>query len=144
MSTIWILLIGAGAAIIAVLAIVAGRLLWRLRQQNRARQQRLGETAQRALEGIRVLAGSYLAGQVEACEVALRITVLLDQPGIPAPLRGHGQVFAELAGELGHIPTHQAWRDLPAPRRSQLRSEMDQLEIRYRERLLVAARALTA
>lgn len=144
MLTNWWWLLAAGVIVVGVLAVIAGRLLWQLRAQQQAQQQRVKETALQARDGIRVLAGSYLAGQVESSEVSLRIAVLLDQPGVSADVRQRGKPFIELAAELSHIPTHQAWKDLPAEQRRAFRTQMEMLESRHQSALQGAAGALLA
>lgn len=144
MVTNWWWLLAAAVAVVGVLAVIAGRLLWQLRVQQRAQQQRVNETALQAQDGIRVLAGSYLAGQVESSEASLRIAVLLDQPGVANEVKQRGQPFVGLAGELAHIPTHQAWKDLPADQRRAFRAQMETLESRYQSALKGAAEELLA
>ncbi len=133
-----------GLVIIAVLAGIAGRLLWQLRQQRLAAQARARHWASEARDSIRILAGSLLAGQVGGSEAALRIAVLLDQPAQPQSLRQRGEVFTEMAAQLAHIPTHKDWKALSSQQRQAYTAEMDALEARYREPLRQGAEALLA
>lgn len=141
----WVLLT-VGLFIVVVLAAMAYRAVSQLRQQQRqlqrAQEQRVSETSLSALEGVRILAGSYLAGQVQASEVSLRIAVLLDQPGHPYEITSAGKAFTEMAAKLAHIPTHQAWKDLPVARQRKLRTEMENLETQHQDELTQSAEAL--
>ncbi|MBD2858113.1 DUF2489 domain-containing protein [Spongiibacter sp. KMU-158] len=162
--TPWII---AGSVIILVLAVIAGRLLWQLRQQRKqqvvmaspavqfhdAAQGSAGDSAASkaenseaqgvaALQGIRILAGAYLEGQVGAPEASLRIAVLQQHRDVSAACREQAAAFIELAEKLAHIPSHQAWKDLSRDQRDAFREEMDSLEAEFRERLQEAARSL--
>lgn len=140
----WWWLVLLALVVIGVLGTIAGRLLWQLRHQRRAQRQRADETARQARRGIQVLAGSYLAGQVEASEAALRITVLLDQSAVSDQVRQQARPFVALAEELADVPTHRAWKALPDAQRRAFRRQMDVLETRHREALETAAQALVA
>ncbi len=139
----------AGGLVILVLAIIAGRMLWLLRRQTRARkidtavqQQEVQEHGLAALHSIRILAASYLDGQVEACEVALRIAALQEHRDVSVACREQAAAFVELAAELAHIPSHGEWKALTREERDRFREEMSALEGRYHARLQQAAQLL--
>lgn len=147
----WTVLVSAGAVIVAVLAVIAGRLLWLLRRQQRAEQARVEaesavgrQVAVEALDSVQILARCYLAGQVEGSEAALRIAVLLDQPAMPAAHREQGRPFTEVAAKLAHIPTHADWNALSRSERDRFREEMSELEGRFADAMRSSAQELVA
>lgn len=153
----------AGGVVIAVLAVIAGRLLYLLHRQHRAgaplrgrdqaRSNSLGVAMQEpqeavtahgveALQGIRILASSYLEGQVGAPEAALRIAALQQHRDVSAACREQAAVFVEVAEQLAHIPSHGAWKALSRAERDAFRGEMEVLEVEYKARLQQAAKSL--
>ena len=139
----------AALLIIAVLAVIAGRLLWQLRQRGRQQAQAsAAASAQRseqslaARDSIRILAGCYLQGQVDAAEVSLRIAGLLPEAALDSSAQTQAAVFAEMAAALAHIPTHDLWRQLDADQRGQYQEEIRELSARYGPRLQSAATVL--
>ena len=77
---VWLI---AATLIIVVLMVIAGRLLWQLREQRQREQaersgfqNELAVQGVAAREGISILTRSYLAGQLGASECALRVAVL--------------------------------------------------------------------
>jgi len=143
---LWLIL---AALIIAVLAAVAGNLLWRLRLQTQAEKAALQQAEQESLaeqidaqQGIEVLARCYLGGQVGGSELALRIAVLAETARRDRNYLKDTAVFSEMAAALAHIPTHQAWKSLSAEERAKYSTEMALLEGKYSEQIRAAAAAI--
>ena len=148
MADYWVWLFLA-VLVIAVLAAIAGRLLWRLHLQTRAEKVALQQAAQVSLseqieaqKGINILARCYISGQLGGSELALRIAVLAETAGLDSAYSKNTAVFTEMAAALAHIPTHQAWKNLTAEQRANYGAEMALLEGRYSEELRAAAAAI--
>ena len=148
MSDYWVWL-SVGAFIVAVLAVIAGRLMWRLQRQTRAENMGLQRAQQEAMAeqteaqgGINILARCYLGGQLGGSELALRIAVLAETANLDSNYNKDTLVFTEMAAALAHIPTHQDWKRLSAEQRAKYGAEMALLEGKYSEQLRAAAQAL--
>lgn len=144
---VWLI---AGGLIIAVLAVVAGKLMWQLRSQRQQEQaERLNYQSELAVqglaarEGIVILARSYLAGQLGACECALRVAVLSEAATMDSAYHADLAIFSDMAAQLAHIPTHGDWKALSAEQRASFSAEMGVLEARYLDKLQGAAGRLS-
>ncbi|PKM31162.1 MAG: DUF2489 domain-containing protein [Gammaproteobacteria bacterium HGW-Gammaproteobacteria-11] len=131
-----------GLVIILALAVYA-IVLWRqvLRRQALLKAQQQESTQQLAAD-IRFLAGSLLDGQLPLIEGCIRIKVLLDNyqgPGRDDPAFA---VFERIYDDTAHIPTHQAWKDLPVAERRLHERRMETLERDHKESVEQAARLL--
>ena len=103
----------AGLIIILVLAAYA-LSLWRdVRRKTELEQQQQHDREQRLAADIEFLAQSLVNGQVPPIEGAIRIKVLLDNYTGPRRETLDLAVFETVYDATAHIPTHQAWKDLP-------------------------------
>ena len=136
-------LVISGLLVIFLLAGYAAWLwhkVWRHRQQ----QEQLAHERNARLRGdLYILAHSLLDGQIPLIEGAIRIKVLLDNYTGPRPANLSTEIFETIYDATAHIPTHQAWKDLPSAQRQQHEQLMEQLEQQHREVLLSAAQALS-
>mgnify|MGYP003663972592 FL=1 len=140
----------AASVIIVVLAVIAGRLLWQLRaQQRREEAERLGYESESAVqrkaarEGISILVRSYIAGQVGASECALRVAVLSETAAMDAAFSADIGVFRDMAAALAHIPTHAGWKALSSAQRAAYTTEMADIEAQYSDSLQLASERLS-
>lgn len=137
----WLIL--AGLIIIAGLAIYAA-VLWRRVWQARRKSKSLESARNERLAGdIQLLAQSLLNAQVPVTEAAIRIKVLLDNYSGPRPAGLDVQVFEQIYEATAHIPTHQAWKDLPEAEQDSHREQMEILEEEHRAEVDRAARQLS-
>lgn len=137
----WFIL--AGVAIILVLAIYAA-VLWRqVRRKNDAQHALQREREERLATDIEFLAKSLTSGQLPAIEGAIRIKVLLDNYTGPRREILDLTVFETVYDATAHIPTHQAWKDLPRGERRVLEAEMADIEQSHKLRLEEAAAQLS-
>ncbi|MFT5889229.1 MAG: hypothetical protein ACI9BO_002055 [Zhongshania sp.] len=137
--------------IILVLAIIAGRLLWRLRLQNRQQRSETVEIQENqqvqsleARQGIRVLSRSYLAGQLGGSEFVLRVAVLAETAKLEQEGAEDKALFVGLALSMAHIPTHHDWQALGREDKAKYTTEMALFEGSYREQLQLAAQRLAS
>lgn len=133
----------AGLIVILVLAAYA-LYLWReVRRRNTIEQQQHREREQRLAADIEFLAQSLVSGQLPPIEGAIRIKVLLDN--YTGPRRGTLDlaVFETVYDATAHIPTHQAWKDLPRATRRKHEETMLAIETSHKSRLEEAAAQLS-
>lgn len=139
-TTDWLVI--SGLLVICILAGYAAWLwyrIWRSRQQQAMLQQ---ERNTRLAGDLRILAQGLLAGQLPPIEGAIRIKVLLDNYSGARPSDLDASVFETLYDATAHIPTHQAWKDLPLAQRQQHERQMEELEQQYHDELHRAAQSL--
>ena len=118
----------AGLIIILVLAAYA-LSLWRdVRRKTELEQQQQRDREQRLAADIEFLAQSLVNGQVPPIEGAIRIKVLLDNYTGPRRETLDLAVFETVYDATAHIPTHQAWKDLPRTTRREHEETMLAIE----------------
>lgn len=137
----WLIILGLITIFaLALYAVILWRRVWR-NQQRLARQE---QERNARLEGdIRILAQSLLSGQLPLIEGAIRIKVLLDNYSGQRRADLDLQVFETIYDATAHIPTHQAWTDLPKTQRRLHERQMETLETQHRSDVLQIARALS-
>lgn len=135
--------------IIVVLTAIAGNLLWKLRKQNQKAELAFKEQEQKAAakvvqtqKDIQFIAKAYLARQVDLSEASLRIHHLANCLGLEGNQRVKVSVFDTVATEIGHIPTHQAWRTLNKEDKTGFRKLFSKLETQYSEQAKLLAKPL--
>lgn len=139
-STFWLLL--AGGLIIGGLGLYAWQLwrqVWRREAHNREQLQARNHRLQ---EDLRILAGSLLDEQLPLIEGCIRIKVLLDNYQGKQRSSLPDGIFSLIYDATAHIPTHQAWKDLPREQRLAFEQLMMQLEETHRTAIEQAAREL--
>ncbi len=132
----------AGLLLIFLLAGYAAWLWYRVWRNRQRQDQTLRDRNARLSGDIRILAQGLLDGQLPLIEGAIRIKVLLDNYTGARPADLDTDIFETLYQATAHIPTHQAWKDLPAAQRRQHEQHMESLEQQHREALLRAAESL--
>lgn len=138
----WLIILGLVIIFaLALYAVVLWRRVWR-NQQRLAQQER--ERNDRLEADIRILAQSLLAGQLPVIEGAIRIKVLLDNYSGERRADLDVQVLNSIYDATAHIPTHQAWQDLPKPERRLHERQMQTLEAQHRSAVQQIAQQLSA
>lgn len=141
-TTDWLIIGG-----LLVIFMLAGYAAWLWYQvwRNRQRQaQQLQERNARLAGDIRILAQGLLDGQLPLIEGAIRIKVLLDNYSGPRQADVETEVFETIFDATAHIPTHEAWKQLPVAERRLHERQMETLEQQHGERLRQAAQRLRA
>jgi len=122
MSTILILII-LGASIILVLAVIAGRLVFRVYQQKKERAVKLQalEAANRKAQvehrqwlnkSIQILAQAVDNNELTLTEASIRISGLLDALAVSTEVKTEFSAFYQLREKTSHIPYLDAWKNL--------------------------------
>lgn len=132
----------AGLAIILALAAYA-LVLWRqVQRKSETEQAQRREREERLAADIEFLANSLTTGQLPPIEGAIRIKVLLDNYTGPRRETLDLTVFETVYDATAHIPTHQAWKQLPRDERRVLEAQMEEIEQTHQSRLQEAAAQL--
>lgn len=118
--------------------------LWRKVWQRQAAARASEQQRNRDLaEDIRFLANSLLSGQLPLIEGSIRIKVLMDNYSAGLlPDHDHA-VFSLIYDETVHIPTHKAWKALPASERKAHEKHMQRLEQEHADRVREAAQRIS-
>lgn len=143
-------LIGAAALIIVVLVVIAVRLQLKVRAQEAERREKLQALEQAAAEqrerinkSIQVIALATLQEeQLTLTEASLRIRGLLDGLAVDETVQKEFVAFYELAKATEHIPILEEWKALSLKKRLAFDKERTDLEEKYREFVLDAARRI--
>ena len=138
--TEWLVL--SGLLLIFLLAGYAAWLWYRVWRNRQRQAESLQARNQRLAGDIQLLSRALLDGQLPPIEGAIRLKVLLDNYSGPRPADLDIEVLEILYSATAHIPTHQAWKDLPLAERRQHERDMAELEQQHREALLRSAEAL--
>ena len=122
MSVLSILIV-IGAAIIVVLSVIAGRLVYKLYQQKKAhaaKMQAIEEANQKAQreqrewlnKSIQILALAVHQDELTLTEASIRISGLLDSLDVHADIKAEFSAFYQLREKTSHIPYLEAWQKL--------------------------------
>ena len=148
-NSLSIVLVLAAGLIIVVLASVAAYLHWqlygrRLRNQQLlvAQEAAMAKKRQEAANSLRIIAKSYLSGQVELAEAGIRISRLMDYLGLSEAERAPYRVFDQVNGQLAHIPILKEWKSLPKKDKRNHQKTFTTTESVYKNFALEAAQLL--
>ncbi|PSJ37825.1 DUF2489 domain-containing protein [Zobellella taiwanensis] len=110
----WLMAALAGGIIIVGLAVYAGILLARLRQQTQQRQQAIHRRNERILDSIRTIAMAVRDDQCNLSEGAIRLTNLLNtlQFSQPKDFATDYPGLYDLYDRVKEMPTHEARNQL--------------------------------
>lgn len=140
-------LILVGLLVIIGLAAYAIYLQILLRHQKAERQTQAEQLAANLEErrkhhrnSIRVLASAIDAEQVTLTEGAIRISMLVSQLNLGEQERADFQVFFQLTEATAHIPILDAWKKLNTRDKLRFDREREEIEEKYREFVVDAAR----
>ncbi len=141
------LLILVGSLVIIGLAAYAMYLQVQLRHQKAERQAQaeqlaadLEERREHYRNSIRVLASAIDAEQVTLTEGAIRISMLVSQLNLGEQERTDFQVFFQLTEATAHIPILEEWKKLNTRDKLRYDREREEIEEKYREFVVDAAR----
>lgn len=125
----WLIILGLVIIFaLALYAVVLWRRVWHKQQLMTAQENERNSR----LEGdIRILAQGLVTGQLPVIEGAIRIKVLLDNYSGPRRADLDTRVFETIYDATAHIPTHQAWKDLPKAQRRLHERQMETLETQH-------------
>lgn len=125
----WLMILGLVIIFaLALYAVVLWRRVWQKQQLMTAQENERNSR----LEGdIRILAQGLVTGQLPVIEGAIRIKVLLDNYSGPRRADLDTRVFETIYDATAHIPTHQAWKDLPKAQRRLHERQMETLETQH-------------
>lgn len=143
MSTTEWLVIG-GLLLIFMLAGYAAWLWYKVWRNRQRQSQQRNERNARLAGDIRILAQGLLEEQLPLIEGAIRIKVLLDNYTGPRRDDLDVQVFETVYDATVHIPTHEAWKELPLGQRRLHEQHLARLEHQHGEQLRQAAQAVCA
>lgn len=145
----WIIFVLLGALIILVLAIIAYRLLCRVKaledKQQAERQQQAQEVAKHRTylkNSIRILSQGVVDDQLSLTEAAIRISVLLDNLPVSDDDKESYSAFYQLAEATSHIPILEAWKNLPAKEKFTFDQQRLAAEEKYGDFVVDAAKRL--
>ena len=138
-----------GALIIVALAGYAIYLQKQLHQRNRAREEQahqraadLEERREHYKKSIQILAAALEADQMTLTEGAIRISMLASQLDLEETERDRYQVFFQLTQATSHIPILEGWKALSTRDKLRFDREREEIEEKYREFVVEAARQL--
>lgn len=138
----WIVLIAAGAIIVA-LAAYAGWLWWRVANQKRERDAHnaavLAETEADRASSIAILADSLLTGELNLSEGAIRLKVLLDHWYAPGSGQSDYPAIYRLYLSTCTMPRGGERDARPAPEIRRLDRERETIEQSMRDEVLTEA-----
>ncbi|RUO71362.1 DUF2489 domain-containing protein [Pseudidiomarina salinarum] len=139
----WIV-IGAAIAVIVVLAFIAGRLLARLHQQQRRRQEAMTKRNTSLDESVTTLARAMEQGQCDFSEGALRIVVLLDHRAEPEKpdYAAKYPALHQMYERIKHMPTHDARKQFPKKEIRRMDEEREGYERELKDAILKDVRQL--
>lgn len=143
------LLLILGVLIIVALAGYAIYLQKQLHQRKLAREEQahqlatdLEERREHYKKSIHILAAALEADQMTLTEGAIRISMLASQLDLEETERERYQVFFQLTQATSHIPILEDWKALSTRDKLRFDREREEIEEKYREFVVEAARQL--
>lgn len=142
-----------GGAIILVLAVIACRLLLKLRAQNKNRAgalKALEEANQKAQEdqriwlnkSIQILAHALGKENLSLTEASIRISGLMDALNVANEIKTEFSAFYQLREKTKHIPYLDAWQALSDAEQRKFDLERLQYEASYQDFVMDAAKRI--
>ena len=141
------LLVGIFLSLVAILGsawVIRRQLLAdkRRREEMKQAEERLVEGRKKRIESIQVLLSVVGSDELGWMEASIRVKTLLDQLSIDLSDHDSIKVFYQVYAETEHIPTHEAWNNLPKEARQKFRMQMMKCEAKYLDQLEAAKKAL--
>ncbi len=151
--SIWFYLALIGCVIILVLAIIAARLLLKLRAQTKKRTAALAaieEANQKAQieqriwmnKSIQILAQAVGKEDLSLTEASIRICGLLEALNVSEEIKSEFSAFYQLREKTQHIPYLEAWKALSDAEQRKFDLERLQHEATYQDFILDAAKRI--
>lgn len=139
----------AGAAVILVLAVVAGYYLWQVKQLNQHQQQQREQLEQerrvqreKTVKSLKLISNAILEDQLTLTEGALRIRAMLLSLNVDDSVLESFSAFFLLAEATQHIPILEEWKKLDRKQQFKFDRQREKLESDHREFVLDAAKRL--
>ena len=150
MDPYWSLAIVIGGVVIASLAFYAGKLLFQVKQQAVKEQAFIAEVERKQksnndylIHSVRTIAKAVGEEQCELSEAAIRICVMLNNfAGYEDAYIESYPGFYRLYNAIRDLPTHQAYKDLPAQERAKQNMLRWNQEADVKELMLAEAQVL--
>mgnify|MGYP002712336985 CR=1 FL=1 len=142
-----------GAAIILVLGIVAGYLVYKVYLKNQVNAKRLkvldeaNEKAQREQrewlnKSIQILAHAVHNDELTLTEASIRISGLLDSLDVNADVKTEFSAFYQLRDKTSHIPYLEAWQQLSSAEQNKFDLERLRHEASFNDFVMDAAKRI--
>lgn len=152
MSVLTILMI-VGAAIIVVLASIAGRLVYKVQAQKKAQEAKLQEQeqanqkAQREQrewinKSIQILAQAVQKDELTLTEASIRIAGLLDSLDVHTDIKTEFSAFYQLREKTSHIPYLEAWQQLSSAEQNKFDIDRLRHEATFNDFVMDAAKRI--
>lgn len=152
MSVLTVLMF-VGAAIIILLGIVAGRLVYKVYIQNKSNAKKLreldeaNEKAQREQrewlnKSIQILAHAVKNDELTLTEASIRISGLLDALDVQSDIKTEFSAFYQLREKTSHIPYLEAWQKLSSAEQNKFEIERLRHEATFNDFVMDAAKRI--
>jgi hypothetical protein len=150
MSLLSVLII-LGAFIILVLAVIAGRLVYKVYLQKKDRAVKLQaleaanqkaqiERRQWLNKSIQILAQAVYKDELTLTEASIRISGLLDSLDVHADIKTEFSAFYQLREKTSHIPYLEAWQNLSNAEQKKFDLERLRYEATFNDFVMDAAK----
>jgi hypothetical protein len=150
MSLLSVLII-LGAFIILVLAVIAGRLVYKvyLQKKDRAVKLQALEAANQKAQierrqwlntSIQILAQAVYKDELTLTEASIRISGLLDSLDVHADIKTEFSAFYQLREKTSHIPYLEAWQNLSNAEQKKFDLERLRYEATFNDFVMDAAK----
>lgn len=138
MSATTLLIIILGVLIIVGLALYAGKLLRRLKQQNQIRRDSVQKRVDRIDESIITIAKSMQQEQCPFSEGCLRIVVLLDHrpEAVEYDYAKDYPAMHDMYEKIKHMPTHENRKKFPKKKIREMDKEREGYEVSMKDAIL--------
>lgn len=152
MSMLSIIVLG-GSVITAVLAAIAGYLMFKVYRQRKERevkldalekenQQALREQKAHTNKSIQILAQALHNQELTLTEASIRISGLLDILGVTDEIKAEFSAFYQLREKTSHIPYLKAWQNLSNAEQRKFDRERLQQETTFNDFVMDAAKRI--
>ncbi|MCE3251371.1 MAG: hypothetical protein K0Q67_381 [Cellvibrio sp.] len=146
-------LVVLGSLIILVLAVIAGRLVYKVYVQQKGRAvklQALEAANQKARieqrrwlnKSIQILAQAVYSDELTLTEASIRISGLLDALDVPTAIKAEFSAFYQLREKTSHIPYLEAWQKLSNAEQKKFDLERLQQEATFNDFVMDAAKRI--
>lgn len=148
-----LILISLAVLIIAILSVIAGRLVYRvyrlqkanaekLREQHLANEQAMKEQRERTNKSIQIIAMAVQQDELSLTEACMRIAGLLDHLEVDAAIKQEFSAFYQLRDLTQHIPILAEWQKLERKAQNDFDIERLRHEATYNDFVMDAAKRL--
>ncbi len=152
MSVLTILIV-LGALIIAVLAIIAGYLSYKVYRQQKIRDEKLKaqaieneqawhERREWINKSIQILAQALHNDELTLTEASIRIAGLLDTLDVSSEIKAEFSAFYQLREKTSHIPYLEEWKSLSVIEQRKFDMERLQHEVTFNDFVMDAAKRI--